>query len=84
MVNIQTIAENDMVSKTIEKDTKTMSEMIMVPETIYKNDMVFNNNAITIAKNDTVLAEDNKTPIKMTWFLRYTIKPCWFLTWFLK
>lgn len=64
MVNIQTIAENDMVSKTIEKDTKTMSEMIMVPETIYKNDMVFNNNAITIAKNDTVLAEDNKTPIK--------------------
>lgn len=64
MVNTQTIEENDMVSKTIEKDTKTISEMIMVPETIYKNDMVFNNNAITIAKNDTVLAEDNKTTIK--------------------
>lgn len=61
MVNIQTIVENDMVSETIGKDTKTMSEMIMVPETMYKNDMVFNNNAPTIAENDMVSEIYNKT-----------------------
>lgn len=61
MVNIQTIVENDMVSETIEKDTKTISKMIMVPETMYKNDMVFNNNSPTIAENNMVSEMYNKT-----------------------
>lgn len=64
MVNIQTIEENDMVSKTIEKDTKTISEMIMVPETIYKNDTVLAEDNKTTIKNDMVLDKMAKTTIK--------------------
>ena len=57
----ETPIKNDMVSKTIEKDTKTISEMIMVPETIYKNDMVLAEDNKTTIQNDMVSEIYNKT-----------------------
>lgn len=61
MVGGKTIAENNMVSNIMDQDTKNMSKMILVPESMVENDMVYTGNSETTIKNDMVSEMYNKT-----------------------
>lgn len=61
MVGGKTIAENNMVSNIMDQDTKNMSKMILVPESMVENDMVYTGNSETTIKNDMVSEIYNKT-----------------------
>lgn len=61
MVGGKTIAENNMVSNIMDQDTKNISKMILVPESMVENDMVYTGNSETTIKNDMVSEMYNKT-----------------------